>query len=115
MQDPNRGTGRTTKQIKEAPLRALFIAPTHHAVNYTKRLARSLGREDLEILSPSVLQNAAERLHGRTIDALIYDHALYECLHKAERKNYFVARAWLDVIVGRDAHIKRGITVEPKR
>lgn len=72
--DEYRRTGATTKQMQCAPERALFIWPVH-SISYAKHLARHLGRDDLEIVGPSVLEDGAMRLRGRTFSAVILDHA----------------------------------------
>lgn len=73
--DSQRGNGFTTAQIKRAPLGALYIWPTHASIGYAKDLARKLGRADLEIVSPSVLDYRGQRLHGRRLSGIVLDHA----------------------------------------
>ncbi len=51
---PSRGSGRTTKQILEAPRGAFYVWVNHH-LDYPKQLARKLCRDDLRIVSPSFL------------------------------------------------------------
>lgn len=70
-----RGTGRTTTQLKAAAQRAIFIAPTRDAVDYTKRLAHDIGREDIEVMGPSVL-GVPHRFHGLSRQ-IILDHACF--------------------------------------
>jgi hypothetical protein len=48
----DRQTGRTTKQINEAPEGALFVVPNWQAINYTRHLAQRLGRKDLRFTVP---------------------------------------------------------------
>lgn len=70
-EDPLRQTGRTTRQIQNAPKGALFvwcIADTY----VPRKIARVEGRVDLVITSPFAL-------HGHTIGprypAVVVDHA----------------------------------------
>ncbi len=67
-----RGTGRTTKQIKNLPLKAVFIWCNDH-LHYPKSLAKKLGREDVEILGVSVLDKPG--LKGREVSGMVLDHA----------------------------------------
>jgi hypothetical protein len=67
-----RGTGITSKQIKNAPRRAVFVWVNSHT-DYARRLARKLGREDLEIISPGQL--TPDRQCGRRITGVVVDHA----------------------------------------
>lgn len=68
----DRGTGQTTKQIKEAPLQALYIWPVTNSLSYVKRLAESLNRKDLQIIS---LDRLTPNLRGINITGIIIDHA----------------------------------------
>lgn len=72
MIDPDRGTGRTTKQMKEAPKGAVFIWCNQH-IDYPRELARKLGRTDLIIYGPAVFENNGFRLHG--VRSIVIDHA----------------------------------------
>ena len=45
-----RGTGRTTRQLKAAPPHAIFIVSNAAMRDYTQRLARELGRLDIEFI-----------------------------------------------------------------
>lgn len=73
--ESQRGNGFTTAQMKRAPQGALYIWPVHGSISYAKDLARRLGREDLEIVSPSVLDQRGERLRGRRLSGIVLDHA----------------------------------------
>ncbi len=75
MDDSQRGNGFTTAQMKRAPLGSLYVWPVSGSINYAKALAHELGRDDLEIVSPSVLDRKAERLRGRRLTGLVLDHA----------------------------------------
>lgn len=67
-----RGEGTTTTQMRNSPKRAVFVWVNSH-LDYPKRLAAKLGREDLEIVSPNWLSTA--QWIGRTFPALVLDHA----------------------------------------
>lgn len=49
-----RGTGQTTKQMREAPRDAIYVWVNSY-LDYPRSLARFLGREDLKIVSPGWL------------------------------------------------------------
>jgi hypothetical protein len=66
----NRGTGRTAKQIKDAPINSIFVWCNNNTY-YPKHLARSIGRHDLNITRLAV---DCERFLG--VDSvIIVDHA----------------------------------------
>lgn len=69
-----RGVGQTSMQMKAAPIGALFIWHNER-LECPRGLAAEVGRTDLLILGPSVLENGAERLKGCTFPAIIVDHA----------------------------------------
>lgn len=54
MNDPNRQTGRTTKQMERAANGAVFVW-INDSLDYPKALARKIGRADLEIIPASRL------------------------------------------------------------
>lgn len=65
-----RGTGVTTRQIKEAPQGAIFVWP-HADTDYPKRIAHGMGRDDLLFCCPDDLPRLA-RSRGRRV---VVDHA----------------------------------------
>jgi hypothetical protein len=67
-----RGSGRTTQQMKEAPHGAMFVWCNGH-LHYPRDLARALDRRDLEIVSPEQLED--DRFRGRSLTGIIVDHA----------------------------------------
>lgn len=67
----DRGTGRTRKQMREAPPHAVFVV-TVPEINYARRLARALGRHDLSVIGAYNIQSRLQG--GRTL--VIVDHAL---------------------------------------
>ena len=73
MNESERGTGRTTQQMKEAPLGAVYIWVNHNTLWYSKDLARSIGRPDLEIVGPMWLDGM--RFLGRHLSGIIVYHA----------------------------------------
>ena len=69
-----RRTGETTRQMLAAPQGAIYICcHEQDARGYSRRLAYSLGRVDLELVSTSWLDS--ERWHGRHLSAVVVDHA----------------------------------------
>ena len=64
--------GITTKQMMDAPKKAIFIW-INEDLHYPKSLAKSLGRRDLEIVSPYWLESCA--FAGRILSGIIIDHA----------------------------------------
>ncbi len=73
--DPDRGTGRTTNQMKRAGIGALYIW-CNDTLEPARYLADKAGRLDLEIVGPSMLDNNAVRLKGRQFTEVVRDHAL---------------------------------------
>lgn len=65
-----RQSGRTTKQIVEAPRFAVYVWVNHH-LTYPKGLARYLGRDDITFVSPSWLSMRTSRMNTRPI---VVDH-----------------------------------------
>ena len=68
-----RGTGRTAKQIHDAPKGAIYVWVNQH-LGYPRDLAANLGRNDLQIVSPMYL-DYIDKLAGRTITGIVLDHA----------------------------------------
>ena len=67
-----RGTGETTRQMEDAPRNAVFIWCTGHT-GYPQMLARKIGREDLNIVTPDWL--ASDKWRGLELTGLVLDHA----------------------------------------
>jgi hypothetical protein len=67
-----RGTGRTTRQILEAPRDAIFVCPNVE-VGYSQRIAHRVGRPDIKFVPPNWI---GERLvsHGGG-KPVVLDHA----------------------------------------
>lgn len=65
----SRNTGQTSRQILDAPRGAIFVWLNSH-IDYPKQLARYLGRNDVEIISPMTLESwFGKRAH------FVVDHA----------------------------------------
>lgn len=69
-----RGTGRTTQQMLEAPIGAVYIW-SRHDLHYPKHLARHLQREDLKIVSTDWLID--EKWRGLELSGICVDHAVW--------------------------------------
>lgn len=85
----DRGTGRTTRQMKEAPQGATFFWCNNHAA-YARDLALACGRGDLRIQPASNFSR--ERIAGLRKDMVIIDHALLEALPTLSRGDERQAR-----------------------
>ena len=85
----SRGTSRTTQQLHAAPTNALFVWADNN-LDYPNRLAEKLNRLDIEIVGPSILEYGAKRLLGRTLSAIVLDHALW--LTNDQMKGLEIAR-----------------------
>lgn len=70
--DPDRGTGRTTRQMKEAPQGAIFIWCAE-GLAYPRGLAEKAGRRDLRIEPLSRVRLTPEWLRG-TNRPIVVDH-----------------------------------------
>lgn len=67
-----RGTGETTRQLQRAPVGSYFVWCNHH-LDYPVKLAQSLGRKDIHIVSPSWLERG---WRGCRFTDIIIDHAI---------------------------------------
>lgn len=77
----DRGTGKTTRQIKALPTGAVFVWCSGD-LHYPKALARSLSRQDVEVVKPIWLTSQAWR--GRRFSAIEVDHAALLNIHQEE-------------------------------
>lgn len=66
---------QTSQQMKAAPMRAVYICANseHEHVEYAKKLAKHVGREDLEIWPPSMLDDQKNVI--RSFTGVVLDHA----------------------------------------
>lgn len=74
MFDSDRGTGRTTRQMLEAPREAVFVSCHARTTDYDRLLARKIGREDLRIVEPSWLDHG---WYGKVLTGIVVDHAAH--------------------------------------
>ena len=74
LKDAFRGTGRTTSQIRSAPVGAIYIWPNSHLA-YPRKIAEQVGRDDLRFVSPGWL--TAGRWQGLNLTGLVKDHAVH--------------------------------------
>lgn len=72
--DSVRQTGRTARQMAEAPYGALFIVHAECFVPYAKKLADRLGRNDLVIRPIGALDRNGNHLRGLRFPAILMDH-----------------------------------------
>ena len=88
--DGNRGTGRTTAQMKRAPQRALIVVPNLPFTRYAKDLAFKIGRNDLQFISlESAKRYGWQRTRGlRGRDAVMLDHACWHFMNTTEREEF---------------------------
>jgi len=70
--DSNRGSGRTTRQMQDAPIGGIFVW-VNSMVSYPKSLAKHLGRDDLVIQPLHWLR--IENIAGRDGLKIVVDHA----------------------------------------
>jgi hypothetical protein len=96
MTDKFRGTGRTTRQMKEAPKHAIFVW-CNDRTKVAERMARDLGREDLKIVPPSWITN--ERWQGMTLTGIVVDHATWDSLSPRSTFNCLLRHAWTRIRV----------------
>lgn len=89
----DRGSGRTKAQIEKAPTAAVFIWADDR-LDYPKRLARSVGRRDLQIVGPGWLESG---WIGRRFTGIVVDHAA----DLSPRKTDLLAQAIACVEFGR--------------
>lgn len=71
----DRQTGRTTRQLEEAPQGAIFVWCNSH-MYYPQMLARKLGRDDIKIKPFSWL--GERNVRGLRGTKVIIDHATWE-------------------------------------
>lgn len=69
-EDEERDTGRTTKQLREAPAGAAYIV-AGETVDYTRSIALQIGRGDLRFYTSRAIEE--QRLIG--IANVVVDHA----------------------------------------
>lgn len=90
----DRQTGRTTRQMNDAPLGAVFVW-CNSRTSYPMALAKTLGRDDLVVRPLSWLER--RNVMGRTFPGVVVDHAAqcdpeaYEALNYLRTRGVMVA------------------------
>lgn len=84
-----RGTGATTRQMKEAPPDAVYLW-CNDRMYYPQSLARDLGRADLRVVSPYWLEGGCRGWRG----PLVIDHAFYDVAPRRSRALLAEFLAW---------------------
>lgn len=69
-----RRTGATTQQMREAPQGATFVW-CNNGLDYPRKLARFLGRPDIDVRPLSALADDAYGLRGLPPGLVVVDHA----------------------------------------
>ena len=87
-------TGLTTNQMLKAPVGATYVWVNSNLC-YPKKLARHLGRQDLEIVRSSWL--TFRNCNGRRVSALILDHGLETDEEMQEVIEYLKIRSRLNL------------------
>lgn len=70
----NRQTGRTTQQMKDAPVGAVYVW-CNSKTTYPRELARAIGRDDLNVVP--LLWLDGRNVRGRTFNGVTVDHAAH--------------------------------------
>lgn len=91
MLSTERGSGRTTRQMENAPIGAVFVWCNDH-IDWPKRLALSIQRSDLKILRLSVLDHGAQILRGLEFSGFVIDHAADLSDKQSETVNWLLSR-----------------------
>lgn len=78
-----RGTGRTTRQMQSAPQGALYVVAQRSEREICLRMARDMGRSDLEIVTLDWIRS--DRWRGRRFPALVIDHFADEIAGEEDR------------------------------
>lgn len=76
-----RGTGRTTREIEQAPMNAFYVCPSQRHCNYVKELARYLGRTDIWPVTPEYI---LDRRYCGSTRQIVLDHTILEYHPRAE-------------------------------
>jgi len=70
--DEERGTGRTAALMRDTPRDAVFIVGFRNVVDYARRLAEKLQRDDLKIVPAEWLEQ--RNWMGREFTGIVLDH-----------------------------------------
>ena len=85
VMNDDRGTGRTTQQMNDAPPGAVFVW-CNGALYYPQALAKELGRGDLTVRPLSWLRPC--NVMGRNFSGVVLDHAARPSTEACEALNY---------------------------
>jgi hypothetical protein len=86
-----RGSGRTTEQLKAAARGAIYVVPKG-AIPYTRNLALHLRRDDIRLFSPEIFESARGIRGQREWDLLVLDHAAWDHMTNRQRDTYDLCR-----------------------
>ena len=91
----DRGSGRTTRQLRGTAEHGVYIVLNVAMRRYTEHLARSVGRADVRVM---LLETASsygwEKLRGvRGLNAVTLDHACWRFMTKQERSGFLQRQA----------------------
>jgi hypothetical protein len=78
-----RRSGRTTRQMKSAPLGSVYILPGYGMTTWAQRMAHDLGRADLMFFSIDDLSR--RHFHGRRLQGVVLDHG---CVWTMRREHW---------------------------
>ena len=84
----DRQTGLTTQQMRDAPKRAVFVWHNNR-LEYPQALARKIGRDDLNIVSPYWLSSECI---GKKFTGVVIDHAAILSVSQQNGLRYARAR-----------------------
>ena len=84
-----RNSGTTTAQLKSAPLGSLFICMNYRHKIYVEKLCQYLNREDIAVMTRTVLtSDKVRRLRGTQFSSIIADHSVELEPHEIEGWDY---------------------------
>jgi hypothetical protein len=106
MHDEDRGTGRTTKQMQEAPKGAIFVWCAQD-LTYPQSLVRQIKREDLVLERPSFFNRPWHRFRGLS-SPIIIDHAAFRSFTADQRDGYFECMVQQEAKAGSPATVAGG-------
>ena len=88
----NRQTGRTTQQMKDAPVGAVYVW-CNSQTGYPRQLAMAIGRDDLQVVP--FLWLDGRNVRGRTFKGVTVDHAAHCDADAYEALDYLRTRGVL--------------------
>lgn len=87
MNDPRRGTGRTTRLLQAVPTGGAFVCRCHTAIEGVVDMCNRIGRSDIRVLSPSYYDY---RCIGDPITHATLDHDIV--MTDRQLENYWVSQ-----------------------